>query len=98
MKDGQVLARLDGDRLRFELQQTEVNLRKLEREYQRTLELFNRKLVASAAVDNARSEMEWLKRSARPGAAESRLHGDPRADRRRGLRPPHQGRQHHQRQ
>jgi membrane fusion protein (multidrug efflux system) len=61
VKDGQVLARLDGDRLRFELQQTEVNLRKLEREYQRTLELFNRKLVASAAVDNARSEMEWLK-------------------------------------
>ena len=47
MKAGQVLARLDGDRLRFELQQTEVNLRKLEREYQRTLELFNRKLVAS---------------------------------------------------
>jgi membrane fusion protein, multidrug efflux system len=61
VKAGQVLARLDGDRLRFELQQTEVNLRKLEREYQRTLELFNRKLVASAAVDNARSEMEWLK-------------------------------------
>jgi membrane fusion protein (multidrug efflux system) len=61
VKAGQVLARLDGDRLRFELQQTEVNLRKLEREYQRTLELFNRKLVASQAVDNARSEMEWLK-------------------------------------
>ena len=61
VKAGQILARLDGDRLRFELQQTEVNLRKLEREYQRTLELFNRKLVASAAVDNARSEMEWLK-------------------------------------
>ena len=61
VKAGQVLARLDGDRLRFELQQTDVNLRKLEREYQRTLELFNRKLVASQAVDNARSEMEWLK-------------------------------------
>ena len=61
VKAGQVLARLDGDRLRFELQQTEVNLRKLDREYQRTLELFNRKLVASQAVDNARSEMEWLK-------------------------------------
>lgn len=61
VKAGQVLARLDGDRLRFELQQTEVNLRKLDREYQRTVELFSRKLVASAAVDNARSEMEWLK-------------------------------------
>jgi membrane fusion protein, multidrug efflux system len=61
VKAGQVLARLDGDRLRFELQQTEVNLRKLEREYQRTVELLSRKLVAASAVDNARSEMEWLK-------------------------------------
>ena len=65
MKAGQVLARLDGDRLRFEVQQTEVNLRKLEREYKRTLELFNRKLVASAAVDNARSEMECAASAAR---------------------------------
>jgi membrane fusion protein, multidrug efflux system len=61
VRAGQVLARLDGDRLRFELQQTEANLRKLEREYQRTLELFNRKLVASVAVDNVRYEMEALK-------------------------------------
>jgi RND family efflux transporter, MFP subunit len=61
VKAGQVLARLDGDRLRFELQQTEVNLAKLEREYKRTVELLNRKLVAASAVDNARSEMEWLK-------------------------------------
>ena len=98
VKAGQVLARLDGDRLRFELQQTEVNLRKLEREYQRTLELFNRKLVASAAVDNARSEMEWLKAARDLAQLNARLHGNPRADRRRGLRAPHQGRQHHQRQ
>jgi membrane fusion protein, multidrug efflux system len=61
VKAGQVLARLDGDRLRFELQQTEVNLAKLEREYKRTVELLSRKLVAASAVDNARSEMEWLK-------------------------------------
>ena len=61
VKAGQVLARLDGDRLRFELQQTEVNLRKLEREYQRTVELLSRKLVSASAVDNARSEMEWLR-------------------------------------
>jgi membrane fusion protein, multidrug efflux system len=61
VKAGQVLARLDGDRLRFELQQTEVNLAKLDREYKRTVELLSRKLVAASAVDNARSEMEWLK-------------------------------------
>ena len=60
VKAGQALARLDGDRLRFELQQTEVNLRKLEREYQRTLELFNRKLVASAAVTLLESrDVRW---------------------------------------
>lgn len=61
VRAGQMLARLDGDRLRFELQQTEANLGKLEREYQRTLELYNRKLVASVAVDNARYEMQALK-------------------------------------
>src|SRR5262245_54646077 len=61
VKAGQVLARLDGDRLRFEMQQSEANLRKLEREYNRNLELFNRKLVSAVAVDNVRYEMEALK-------------------------------------
>jgi membrane fusion protein (multidrug efflux system) len=61
VRAGQLLARLDGDRLRYEVQQTEANLRKLEREYNRTLELFNRKLVASMAVDNARYEMDALR-------------------------------------
>src|SRR5262245_1945604 len=58
---GQVLARLDGDRLRFEVQQSEANLRKLEREYNRNVELFERKLVASVSVENVRYEMEALK-------------------------------------
>jgi membrane fusion protein (multidrug efflux system) len=61
VRAGQLLARLDGDRLRFEVQETAANLSKLEREYNRTLELFNRKLVASVAVDNARFEMEALR-------------------------------------
>ena len=34
---GQVLARLDGDRLRLEVAQIEANLRKLERDYNRQL-------------------------------------------------------------
>jgi membrane fusion protein, multidrug efflux system len=61
VRGGQILARLDGDRLRFEVQQSEANLRKLEREYTRNVELFNRKLVASVAVENVRYEMEALK-------------------------------------
>jgi membrane fusion protein (multidrug efflux system) len=61
VRTGQVLARLDGNRLRFEAQQSDANLRKLEREYNRQLELFNRKLVASVSVDNVRYEMEALK-------------------------------------
>ena len=61
VRAGQVLARLDGDRLRFEVQQSEANLRKLEREYKRNVELFERKLVASVSVENVRYEMEALK-------------------------------------
>ena len=95
---GQVLARLDGDRLRFEVQQSEANLRKLEREYKRTWSYSSRKLVASVSVENVRYEMEVAEGGLRPGAAESRLHGDPRAYRRRRLQAPHQGRQHDQRE
>jgi len=36
VKAGQVMARLDGDRLRLEVAQTEANLRKLERDYKRS--------------------------------------------------------------
>ena len=45
VQSGQVLARLDGDRLRLELAQTDANLRKLERDYKRTLDLSERGLV-----------------------------------------------------
>jgi len=58
---GQVLARLDGDRLRLEVQQSEANLHKLEREYRRNLELIDKGLVAQGAVDNIRFEMEALR-------------------------------------
>ena len=61
VQSGQVLARLDGDRLRFELKQSEANLAKLERDYQRNLELIGKGLVAAGAVDNIRFEMESLR-------------------------------------
>jgi membrane fusion protein (multidrug efflux system) len=39
VKAGQILARLDGDRLRLEVQESEANLRKLERDEKRQQEL-----------------------------------------------------------
>lgn len=58
VRAGQVLARLDGDLLRLEAAQAEANLRKLEREYERTLELQKRGLVSVTAFDNLRYELD----------------------------------------
>jgi membrane fusion protein (multidrug efflux system) len=58
---GQLLARLDGDRLRLTLAQTEANLRKLERDYKRTLELSEKGLVPKSAAENARYDLDALR-------------------------------------
>jgi len=58
---GQVLARLDGDRLRLELAQTEANLRKLERDYNRQLELSEKGLVAKGTAENAKFDLDALR-------------------------------------
>jgi membrane fusion protein (multidrug efflux system) len=58
---GQVLARLDGDRLRLELAQTEANLRKLERDYNRQLELAQNGLVAQGTAENAKFDLDALR-------------------------------------
>lgn len=58
---GQVLARLDGDRLRLTLAQTEANLRKLERDYNRQLELSQKGLVAKGTTENAKFDLDALK-------------------------------------
>ena len=51
VRSGQVLARLDGDRMRFELQQARANLEKVTREYERLLSLHERGLVSEAMFD-----------------------------------------------
>jgi membrane fusion protein (multidrug efflux system) len=61
VKAGQVLARLDGDRLRLELAQTEANLRKLERDYNRQLELSEKGLVAKGTAENAKFDLDALR-------------------------------------
>jgi membrane fusion protein (multidrug efflux system) len=61
VRAGQVLARLDGDRLRLEVAQTEANLRKLERDYTRQLELSEKGLVAKGTAENAKFDLDALR-------------------------------------
>lgn len=58
VRAGQVLARLDGDQLRLEKAQAEANLRKLERDYERNVELQKRGLVSVTAFDNLKYELD----------------------------------------
>ena len=60
---GQVLARLDGDRLRLELAQIDANLRKLERDYKRTLDLAEKGLVSKSTAENTKYDLEALRAS-----------------------------------
>jgi membrane fusion protein (multidrug efflux system) len=60
---GQVLARLDGDRLRLDVAQAEANLRKLERDNSRLQELSEQGLVAKGTAENARYDLDALRAS-----------------------------------
>lgn len=61
VKNGQVLARLDGDRLRLELGRSHANLKKLEQEYQRNLDLYEKGLVSSGAYEGLKYDLEALR-------------------------------------
>jgi len=61
VQPGQMLARLDGDRLRLTLAQTEANLRKLERDYKRTLELADKGLVPKSTAENTKFDLDALR-------------------------------------
>ncbi len=61
VKSGQVLARLDGDKLRLEVALSEATMRKLERDYNRNLELQQKGLVSATAIDNLKYELEAAK-------------------------------------
>lgn len=58
---GQVLARLDGDRLRLQVKQAKANLEKTTREYERFINLHARGLVSSASVDEMKFNLDALK-------------------------------------
>lgn len=55
---GQILAELDGDRLALESQQAEANLRKLQRDYQRNLDLKDKGLISTGDFEKIQYEME----------------------------------------
>jgi len=60
VQKGQVLARLDGDRLRLELNESEAKLRKLQRDYERHVDLKSRGLVSEGDFEKIKYEMEAL--------------------------------------
>lgn len=61
VRQGQVLARLDGERLRLELKETEARLKKLERDYERNLDLSSKGLISEGDFDRIRFDMEALR-------------------------------------
>ena|SRR3990167_5010160 len=58
VKAGQVLARIDGDRVRLEAQRQLATVRKLENNYRRSQELAARKLVSAEASDQIKYDLE----------------------------------------
>lgn len=61
VKEGDILARLDGDRLRLEMQRAYANLKKLEQEYDRNVELREKGLVSAGAFEGIKYELDSLK-------------------------------------
>ena len=60
VREGQVLAQLDGDRLRLELGQSEANLKKLKRDFERNRDLREKGLLSEGDFEKIQFEMEAL--------------------------------------
>ena len=61
VSEGQVLARLDGDRLRLEMEQAKANLDWTAREYERMVSLHERGLVSSASFEGMKYDLDSLR-------------------------------------
>jgi membrane fusion protein (multidrug efflux system) len=59
----QILARLDGDRLRLELNESSARLRKLQRDYQRNIDLRDKGLISEGDFEKIKYEMDALEAS-----------------------------------
>ncbi|MDX1403340.1 MAG: efflux RND transporter periplasmic adaptor subunit [Woeseiaceae bacterium] len=60
VKSGELLAKLDGDRLRLEKEQAGANLRKLTRDYERNVDLKDRGLISAGDFEKIQYEMQAL--------------------------------------
>ncbi|MFO1495052.1 MAG: efflux RND transporter periplasmic adaptor subunit [Lysobacterales bacterium] len=58
VKAGQVLARLDSERQRLSVAQSEANLRKLENDFKRQQEMIGRKLISQDVFDRSRYDLD----------------------------------------
>jgi membrane fusion protein (multidrug efflux system) len=63
VRAGDVLARLDGDRLRLELNEIEARLRRLQRDFKRNVELRDKGLISEGDFETIKYEMEALEAS-----------------------------------
>lgn len=63
VENGQILARLDGDRLRLELNESKARLRKLQRDFERNKDLKGKGLVSEGDFDKIQYELEALQAS-----------------------------------
>ena len=61
--NGQVLARLDGDRLRLELNESRARLRKMQRDFERNQELREKGLLSEGDFERLRYDLEALQAS-----------------------------------
>jgi len=63
VKKGQILARLDGDRLRLELNESQARLRKLQRDFERNKNLKEKSLISEGDFEKIQYELEALQAS-----------------------------------
>ncbi len=70
VRAGQPLVRLDPDRARLTLAQTEAEMRKLENNYQRATRLVDKQLVSAAEVDQLKFDVENARAQYRMAALE----------------------------
>jgi membrane fusion protein (multidrug efflux system) len=61
VKRGEILARLDGDRLRLQMLQAKANLEKVSKEYERFVRLHEKGLVSRSAYEGLKFDMDALK-------------------------------------
>lgn len=63
VEEGQVLARLDGDRLRLELSESRARLRKMERDFERNQDLREKGLLSEGDFEKLMYDLEALRAS-----------------------------------